>query len=90
MSPVRLIIIGILLYIGYRLIFGGRKKKIKGSDQAKAESGNFPVEDVLVEDPVCHNLVPKQQAICLNHNGETIYFCSQECCSNFVKEKGES
>lgn len=87
MSPIRIIIIAILLYIGYRLIFGGKKKQ----DEPKVVEDNAkqPVEDVLVEDPVCHNLVPKQQAVRLNHNGETVYFCSDTCCKKFVADKGD-
>ena len=85
MSPIRLIIIGILLYIGYLLIVGGRKKK---SDDS--ENGGTPhvSDDVLMECPECEKLVPKGQAKTLNHEGETLYFCSDECCETFVSEKG--
>jgi YHS domain-containing protein len=49
------------------------------------------VADVLVEDPVCHKLVPKQQAIRLKSKkrNEIIYFCSEECCELFVRQEGE-
>lgn len=91
MSPLRLIIIAILIYIGYRLIFGG-KKKVSGNQQAfKDESGRQqPIEDVLVEDPICKNLVPKQQAIQVKDKGKIIYFCSEKCCDQYVAEKGET
>lgn len=88
MSPIRIIIIAVLLYIGYRLIFGG-KKKSQAEEKITEDNPQQPIEDVLVEDPVCHNLVPKQQAVQLDHNGEKIYFCSDECCKKFVAEKGE-
>ncbi len=89
MSPLRIIIIAILLYIGYRLIFGG-KKKVSNDKTESISSDTDTIEDVLVEDPVCHNLVPKQQAIHLNYKDEEMYFCSQECCNKFIEEKGES
>lgn len=85
MSPVRLLIIAALLYIGYRLIFG-RKKGDSGKDDADRING--PVEDVLVEDPVCHALVPKRQAIHLNHQGRMVHFCSEECCRKFIDNNG--
>ncbi len=88
MSPIRLIIIGILLYIGYLLIKGagfGRKRK----NARKSEiNGPDKVSDVLVEDPVCKKLVPKNQAVTVEHEGERKYFCSDECCKTFVSEKG--
>ncbi len=86
MSPIRLIIIGILLYIGYLLIKGSGKKKknLEGDDKTEPSS----LSDVLIEDPICKKLVPRQQAKTLEHEGETIYFCSDECCAKYVSEKG--
>lgn len=91
MSPLRLIIIAILLYIGYRLVFGG-KKKLSDNHQNQTDDSNKqqPIEDVLVEDPICKNLVPKQQAIQVNDEGNIIYFCSKKCCDQYVAEKGET
>ncbi len=88
MSPIRIVIIGILLYIGYLLVrgSGGKKKKKKDSSTINGPAG---VSDVLVEDPVCKKLVPKQQAITTQYQGKTIYFCSEECRNTFVSEKGE-
>jgi len=41
-----------------------------------------------MEDPVCHTLVPKGQAIRLRHKGKTYYFCSEKCCDTFARESG--
>lgn len=86
MSPIRLIILAILLYIGYLLIRGGSKKS--EDDQSETLDGPDNASDVLVEDPVCKKLVPKQQAVTVEHENETVYFCSKECCNTFVSEKG--
>ncbi len=85
MSPIRLLIIAILIYIGYRLIKGsGGRKKVDDAADTQAS-----VSDVLVEDPVCKKLVPREQAVHLQHEGKDIYFCSKQCCSSFVSQKGE-
>ena len=90
MSPIKIVVIAILLYIGYRLLISDwRKKKGKGSSAQDSPDG--PVADVLVEDPVCHKLVPKKQAVRLKQKNqkEIIYFCSEECCNRFVSQEGE-
>jgi YHS domain-containing protein len=90
LGPLRILILAVLLYIGYRLIMrslgkGGATKGNSGGTTRKTEK----ITDVLVEDPLCHKLVPKQQAIQLEIKGETHYFCSKECSEQFLSEKGE-
>ncbi|PLX52580.1 MAG: TRASH domain protein [Desulfobulbaceae bacterium] len=87
MTPLRLIIISCLLYILYRLLSGLRKKGVYGKNQGAAASGKA-VQDVLVEDPVCHTFVPKGQAVQLHHDKQMYYFCSNKCCEMFLKTKG--
>ena len=90
MAPLRIIILAILIYIGYRLIVGGMKKKKKPNQTTQGENGGkIPVSDVLEEDPVCKKLVPRQQAIEYQHLEETYYFCSKECCKIFRTQQGE-
>jgi len=86
-TPLRLVIIGILLYILYRLLTGSRRKGLRDGKHGSAASGRA-VQDVLVEDPVCHTYIPKGQAIQLHHNKQMYYFCSDKCCRMFLKEKG--
>ena len=88
MSPIRIIIIAILLYIGYRLIVGGGKKKSEPSAKTK-ESNNIAQNDTLEEDPVCKKLVPRQQAVQFEHNGTIHYFCSKKCCNTYRKNQGD-
>jgi YHS domain-containing protein len=87
MTPARLIIIGVLLYILYRLLVGSDKKKSQGRKQTGTSSG-AAVQDVLVEDPVCHTYIPKGQAVRLHHNKQNYYFCSNKCCEEFLEKKG--
>lgn len=88
MSPIKLVVLGILLYIGYLLIKGGSSEKRKAGNTKKEKGEPSALSDVLVEDPVCKKLVPRQQAVELEHKGEIEYFCSQECCDTFVSKKG--
>lgn len=59
-----------------------------GAAEAGAEAGS--ITDVLVEDPVCRKLVPKQQARTVESDGEVHFFCSQECADAFVADKEKS
>ncbi len=88
MTPLRLLIIGFLLYILYRLLVGPRRKKVSRKKQGSAGASGS-VQDVLVEDPVCHTYIPKGQAVQLHHNKQMYYFCSNKCCETFLKEKGD-
>jgi len=90
-SPIKIIIISVLLYFGYKLLVSDWKKKKSTKEENSAQDTDDSVADVLVEDPVCHKLVPKQQAIRLNSRkrNEIIYFCSEECCELFVRQEGE-
>lgn len=93
MSPIKLVVIALLLYLGYRLLISDwRKKKDKNSESSAQDRQNDgTVVDVLVEDPICHKLVPKKQAIRLKSKDkeEIVYFCSEECCNLFVSQEGE-
>lgn len=84
MSPARIIILGILFYFLVKLILG--KKKFR-NEQGEENTPKQPLQDVLVEDPVCHTFVPKGQAKPLLIDGEKYYFCSDECCKKFIKLK---
>lgn len=84
---VRLVLLTIVFYLGYRLVTGiGRSRAEQKQPHAQVSER---VADVLVEDPVCHTLIPKGQAIRLQHENQLYYFCSETCCSRFISEKGE-
>ncbi|MFC1524266.1 YHS domain-containing protein [Thermodesulfobacteriota bacterium] len=86
MSPFRLIILLILFYILYRLIVRGKKNV----EQEKTRPEKLPVQDVLVQDPVCHTYIPKKQALHFVQGNETYHFCSEDCRKAFLTEKGET
>ncbi len=90
MSPQRLLILAVLLYIAWRLIRNLIREKITAATEKRQQEQHTKVEDILVEDPVCHTLIPKHQAIRLRNNGKTYYFCSENCCDTFTGEPGGS
>lgn len=89
MGPLRIIILAVLLYIGYRLITANFKKESDSSDSEKksSEKTGGAITDVLVEDPVCHKLVPKEQAVKTEIDDKTYFFCSRECCDKFTTDQ---
>ncbi|MFW2365191.1 MAG: YHS domain-containing protein [Desulforhopalus sp.] len=89
MSPLRIIILAILFYIGYRLLVGGRKKKTSDRIRRDTASREMPTDDILEEDPVCNKLVPRHYAVEYQHHGKTYYFCSKECCDTYRTQQGE-
>lgn len=85
MNPLRILILGALFYILYRLLFSPGRKTVDGDRQ---KSGSEADErDVLVEDPVCHVYVPQGQAVSCRKDGQTFYFCSDKCCKIFLSGK---
>ena len=86
MGPFKLLFFAGLIYLLYRMLIGSGSKSRPGGSQGKA-SNDQGVRDVLVEDPVCHALVPKGQAIRLYHEHQMYHFCSQQCCEKFLKAK---
>ncbi|HIJ79587.1 MAG: YHS domain-containing protein [Desulfobulbaceae bacterium] len=87
MHPFRLLIIGILLYILYRLLMGALREKL-GSMGAKKQDSGLPSHDILVQDPVCKTYVAKGQALMVKQGRGAFYFCSEKCKSDFLAQKG--
>jgi len=81
-NPLRLLILGGLFYFLYRLLFGPARKPVAG--QRPPGPGDRTIDDILVEDPVCHVYVPQGQAVSCRKNGQTFYFCSDKCCKIFL------
>ena len=90
MSPQRLLILVVLLYIAWRLIRNLIREKIENEAEKRQKKGadGAKIQDVLVEDPVCHTLIPKHQAVRLRQDGKTYYFCSDKCCDKFTGKPG--
>ena len=76
----KLFIYAVFLYVIYRLLTGGKRKKAGSSSAGQgAGAGNPAIHDQLVEDPVCHIYIPKRQAIVLQDGDTSVFFCSEQC-----------
>ena len=87
MNPLRLLVLGGLLYVFWRLLRRQLRDKIQAEllrQQQDEQKKQEAAADVLVEDPVCGVLIPKQQAVRLRQDGRTYYFCSEACCDAFT------
>ncbi len=91
MNPIRLALLCCLLYSVYRLFLSTVKQKRtdKQSDTHTDRVPSSKATDVLVEDPLCHTLVPQGQAIPLQQNNQLYYFCSDTCYHRFLNEQGD-
>jgi len=84
MSPIRLLVLAALGYILYRLLISGPKT---GPSATAAPDNSQQVDDVLVEDQICHTYIPQQGAESCKVAGTTYYFCSPECRKKFQSEQ---
>jgi YHS domain-containing protein len=89
MGPLRLALLVGLGYIAWKLLRNLIREKIHNELQRTQGGGNkeAEAEDVLEEDPVCHTLIPRHQAVRLRCNGRTYYFCSEKCCDMFISQQ---
>ena len=86
------ILLAAIIYILYRWLRQGTPKPRSGNPPPPPTSGPFnrsagPVEEMR-QDPVCGTWVPVSQAVTLNRDGKTHFFCSGECRDNFLAGQG--
>lgn len=76
---IRLLMWGLLLYIGYRIIISltSAKKPLE-----KASDVRGPGEETHL-DPVCGVYVSAEAAVIGKYEGERHYFCSMNCLEKF-------
>jgi YHS domain-containing protein len=78
----RLLIWGLLLYVGYRIVLAlisGKKLRTKPAERAKTVAETH-------RDPVCGIYVSEEQAVIGNHNGRRHFFCSMDCLEKYREQ----
>lgn len=79
---IRLLVWGILLYIGYRLV---AKLLVPGQPQVK-ENRRGEGAKTTHRDPICGVYVAEEDAIIGNHAGQRHYFCSMDCLEKYREQ----
>jgi len=90
LSPLRILILFGLFYVLFRLLAGaGSSDKVSERTKPAETPDAAPTQDILMEDPVCRTLIPARRAITWTNKGKILYFCSEECRSQFITSQGD-
>jgi len=79
-----ILISSIMFYLVARLLMGFSSLSSQRRKQREQLGGE------MVRDPICDTYVPKSRAIERKVNGQTVYFCSQECADAYDKKRAGS
>ncbi|MBT1075307.1 YHS domain-containing protein [Geobacter grbiciae] len=74
----RLIIMLILFYVGFRIVQGFLNKK-----QEEKPTIPDPEKEETFQDPVCGVYVTEDDAVIGRHEGKRIHFCSMACLEKY-------
>jgi hypothetical protein len=80
---VRLIIYGILFYLGYRILKPWVAPFLGGSEE-EPHAGSPPEEAELIRDPQCGTYFLRQRGVAARVGGRSVYFCSAECRDKYL------
>jgi YHS domain-containing protein len=83
---IRFLVIGLLLYIGYRIIISltsAKKPLPKSSTNSDSSVETF-------RDPVCGVYVSEETAVIGRHDGQRHYFCSMNCLEKYREQLDHS
>ncbi|WP_319543982.1 transcriptional regulator [uncultured Pseudodesulfovibrio sp.] len=79
----KFLVIGVALFLVYKLFMGDKKKKEMQSEKvikSKVASGE------MVKDPVCGTYVEKDSSIRVREGDKVHMFCSYECRDKYLKQ----
>jgi YHS domain-containing protein len=79
---IRLLIYGLLVWVIYRIVQSRRQHG--EAEQGLGRQASAPVDDVMVQDPVCGAYFPRSQAVRAEGQGESPLFCSPECRDQYL------
>jgi len=85
MNIIKVLVILVLLYVGYRIVMMFRRVKSQDVKGYRVDATPSKGED-LMQDPFCRTYVPKSQAYVKEIDGRQQYFCSQACCEKYLSE----
>jgi YHS domain-containing protein len=84
---IRFLLIGLLLYIGYRIIISltSAKKPLEKPGESHGSAGI-----ATYRDPVCGVYVSEETAVIGRHDGQRHYFCSMNCLEKYREQLDHS
>ena len=82
MGIIRLLVLGALGYIGYRVVKG-----VFGSTKRLDQRVNGGVIDEMVQDPFCKTYIPRRESVKRVIEGQEHLFCSDDCADKFELER---
>ena len=83
---IRFLIMGLLFYIGYRILISLTSAK---KPLTKSAERSDPGEETYL-DPVCGVYVSEANAVIGRHGGQRHYFCSMNCLEKFREQLDHS
>ena len=85
MRLLALLALGYLLFRAVKTLLSGRSGgALRGG--ANPQAGGSQIDDVMVKDPHCGIYFARREGIPLTHDGQTLYFCCDQCRDEFVRE----
>lgn len=83
---IRFLIIGLLLYVGYRIVIS-----LTSTEKPPAKHPNDRDQGVdTYRDPVCGVYVTEETAVIGRHYGQRHYFCSMNCLEKYREQLDHS
>jgi YHS domain-containing protein len=83
---IRLLVVGLLIYIGYRIIISLTSA---GTPPPKTAGPRDQGEETY-RDPVCGVYVSAEDAVIGRHDGQRHYFCSMDCLEKYREQLDHS
>ncbi len=83
---IRFLVIGLLLYIGYRILISLTSAKKPLTKPA----GSRDAGEETYRDPVCGVYVSEETAVIGRHDGQRHYFCSMDCLEKYREQLDHS
>jgi len=86
----RLLIIGALVYLLYRVFTRWMVGHSASSGGAVNHRNAGAIDDIMVKDPQCEVFFPKNEAVLARIDGRDLFFCSTECRDKFLENQSHA
>ena len=83
----KLLILILIVYLAYRAgrSWVTRTLQPPGTPGTRGGPGG-DIDDVMIQDPVCGIHFPRREGVVLEHDGQTLHFCSTACRDRYLEE----